>query len=206
MTYGLQREKSATATAMRMSDVVFGFLWQAIFTSDNVNAFSVVGALLVMSSILIVVYNKASRESMEPQNQGGEKEENLVVVPSSHDIEEGTTASCSNDTDNMCRMYAITKADDRNIEDTSINDETDTDESNISMDGLRSVSTAEDISIQLQKVLSKKWRLKSLEYEAAEESEDESRSSHHVENFLMKLKSFSRQKMHEYCALKDDYE
>ncbi|KAJ1406764.1 hypothetical protein B484DRAFT_436638 [Ochromonadaceae sp. CCMP2298] len=30
MTIGMQREKSATATAMRMSDVLFGFLWQSL--------------------------------------------------------------------------------------------------------------------------------------------------------------------------------
>lgn len=58
MTYGMQREKSATATAMRMSDVLFGFIWQALYTSDNVSALSLVGAALVSGSILIIVVFK----------------------------------------------------------------------------------------------------------------------------------------------------
>jgi drug/metabolite transporter (DMT)-like permease len=34
MTMGMQREKSAAATGMRMSDVVFGYVWQVLFTAD----------------------------------------------------------------------------------------------------------------------------------------------------------------------------
>ena len=58
MTLGMQREKSAAATAMRMSDVVFGFVWQSLFTQDPVSILSVTGAVLVASSILIVVVFK----------------------------------------------------------------------------------------------------------------------------------------------------
>eukprot|EP01034_Spumella_vulgaris_P028615 gene28615-35501_t len=58
MTVGMQREKSALATGMRMSDVVFGFLWQALFTTDEVSMLSVVGAVLVSSSIVILVVCK----------------------------------------------------------------------------------------------------------------------------------------------------
>lgn len=58
MTIGMQREKSATATAMRMSDVVFGFIWQNLFTRDAVSLLSLVGAMLVASSILIIVVFK----------------------------------------------------------------------------------------------------------------------------------------------------
>jgi len=58
MTIGMQREKSALAGAMRMSDIVFSFLWQALFTNDTVNGFSVLGALLIMASILMVVLTK----------------------------------------------------------------------------------------------------------------------------------------------------
>jgi hypothetical protein len=58
MTIGMQREKSATATAMRMSDVLFGFIWQALFTSDTVSALSLLGAGLVSLSIVLVVLFK----------------------------------------------------------------------------------------------------------------------------------------------------
>lgn len=60
MTVGMQKEKSATATGMRMSDVFFGFLWQISFTNDNVlNPLSVFGACLVVSSIFVLVFNKS---------------------------------------------------------------------------------------------------------------------------------------------------
>lgn len=60
MTLGMQREKSATATAMRMSDVVFGFIWQMLFTPDPISYLSVLGALLVTGSIMVVVIFKPS--------------------------------------------------------------------------------------------------------------------------------------------------
>lgn len=60
MTIGMQREKSSLATGMRMSDVVFGFIWQACFTSDAVSVLSVTGALLVTSSIIIMAAFKQS--------------------------------------------------------------------------------------------------------------------------------------------------
>ncbi len=43
MTFGMQREKSASATAMRMSDVVFGFMWQVLFTEDSFSILSAFG-------------------------------------------------------------------------------------------------------------------------------------------------------------------
>ena len=60
MTLGMQREKSATATAMRMSDVIFGFIWQILFTQDPISYLSVLGALLVTGSIMVVVVFKQS--------------------------------------------------------------------------------------------------------------------------------------------------
>ena len=59
MTVGMQREKSALATGMRMSDVLFGFIWQFLFTSEAVSGLSVAGALLVVASVLILVGSKA---------------------------------------------------------------------------------------------------------------------------------------------------
>jgi drug/metabolite transporter (DMT)-like permease len=66
MTIGMQREKSAAATAMRMSDVLFGYTWQAIFTADVISALSVFGATLVTGSILLVVMFK-QKESVAQQ-------------------------------------------------------------------------------------------------------------------------------------------
>lgn len=60
MTLGMQREKSATATAMRMSDVVFGFIWQILFTQDPISVLSIMGAILVTGSIMVVVVFKQS--------------------------------------------------------------------------------------------------------------------------------------------------
>ena len=46
---------------MRMSDVVFGFIWQVLFTHDNVVSFySIFGALLVISSIFVLILSKES--------------------------------------------------------------------------------------------------------------------------------------------------
>ena len=61
MTVGMQREKSAAASAMRMSDVIFGFLWQVLFTKDSVDMLSISGALLISSSILVVVIFKQDK-------------------------------------------------------------------------------------------------------------------------------------------------
>ena len=63
MTVGMQREKSASATAMRMSDVVFGYLWQVLFTHDAVSLLSIIGAFIITASILIIVIFKAKPES-----------------------------------------------------------------------------------------------------------------------------------------------
>lgn len=58
MTFGMQKEKSAAASAMRMSDIVFGYIWQVIFTKDPVDHLSIIGAVLVMSSIILIVLSK----------------------------------------------------------------------------------------------------------------------------------------------------
>ena len=55
----MQREKSASASAMRTSDVVFGFIWQAFFTSDDVQLLSVLGAGMVMAGVCIIVIFKS---------------------------------------------------------------------------------------------------------------------------------------------------
>ena len=51
MTIGMQNEKSAVASTMRMSDIVFSFIWQASFTSDKINPLSCLGAFTICVSI-----------------------------------------------------------------------------------------------------------------------------------------------------------
>ena len=58
MTLGMQREKSASATMMRLSDVVFGFVWTYFFTMDAVAPMSALGAFLVTGAVGIVVAGK----------------------------------------------------------------------------------------------------------------------------------------------------
>lgn len=63
MTMGMQREKSAAATGMRMSDVACGYLWQVLFTSDSLSLLSLGGAVLVTCSIFIILYYKDNATS-----------------------------------------------------------------------------------------------------------------------------------------------
>lgn len=67
MTIGMQNEKSSRATVMRMSDIVCGFLWQSLFTSDAVNKYSLTGAVLISIGVLTVVFfkNNASNDEDE---------------------------------------------------------------------------------------------------------------------------------------------
>lgn len=58
MTIGMQREKSASATAMRMVDVVFGYCWQVAFTADKLSVLSMVGTVLISVSVIMIVLNK----------------------------------------------------------------------------------------------------------------------------------------------------
>lgn len=58
----MQREKSASASAMRTSDVVFAFIWQVLFTSDPVTLLSVSGAVLVMVGVMIIVVFKSKSD------------------------------------------------------------------------------------------------------------------------------------------------
>lgn len=74
---GMQREKSASASAMRTSDVFFAFIWQVLFTSDPVTALSVSGAVLVMVGVMIIVVfrSKSSRDNSSEQKADSEVDE-----------------------------------------------------------------------------------------------------------------------------------
>jgi hypothetical protein len=82
MTVGMQKEKSATATGMRMSDVFFGFIWQVLFTNDKVlNMVSMLGACMVVSSIFLLVFNKSS-SPLPPTLGTGEADMEMATTSS----------------------------------------------------------------------------------------------------------------------------
>lgn len=86
MTLGMQREKSAAASAMRMSDVVFGFIWQVLFTADDLNLLSLFGAIIVASSILVIVIFKANNspsaatDKIKPMTAASSRSQGYEVV------------------------------------------------------------------------------------------------------------------------------
>ena len=68
MTVGMQVEKSGPASAMRMWDVVFAYIWQAIALPDDaINPLSIFGASLVMLSMVVIIFQKASKASNSAQ-------------------------------------------------------------------------------------------------------------------------------------------
>eukprot|EP01036_Dinobryon_divergens_P030483 gene30483-39732_t len=62
MTVGMQREKSANATVVRMSEVLFGFMWQVLLTNDRINLLSVLGSVLITAGVMIIVVFKQSED------------------------------------------------------------------------------------------------------------------------------------------------
>lgn len=69
MTVGMRGTPSAAGSAMRLSDVIFSFLWQLVFTpGDAVQPLSLAGGSLICASILLVVI-----EVRGQQQQGEEK-------------------------------------------------------------------------------------------------------------------------------------
>lgn len=63
MTVGMQRERSAIATIMRMSDVIFSFLWQVIITHEHLNPLSIVGSSIIFFAIAYIVCTKKNTNS-----------------------------------------------------------------------------------------------------------------------------------------------
>ena len=57
MTIGMQHEKSARATLMRMSDVIGAFTWQILFTHDKVNRYSASGMSYHCCYLIVVSYS-----------------------------------------------------------------------------------------------------------------------------------------------------
>jgi drug/metabolite transporter (DMT)-like permease len=87
MTMGMQREKSAAATGMRMSDVAFGYLWQVLFTADALSLLSLGGAVLVTCSIFIIILCKEEAPAAPGATSDGagvSKEVELAQLHSTH--------------------------------------------------------------------------------------------------------------------------
>jgi hypothetical protein len=64
MTVGMQRESSARATSMRMSDVLFGYIFQFFLTkNDKLTVTSLFGAIFITSSIIIIMYFKPQKSN-----------------------------------------------------------------------------------------------------------------------------------------------
>ncbi|GMI30901.1 hypothetical protein TeGR_g2934 [Tetraparma gracilis] len=58
MTIGMQREKSALASVMRMSDILASFVFQITLTDEKANAITLGGAALIVVGVLIVLRGK----------------------------------------------------------------------------------------------------------------------------------------------------
>lgn len=58
LTMALQIEEAGPVAIARSADIVFAFLWQLVFFSEIPNTYSVFGAILVVSSIILVGLRK----------------------------------------------------------------------------------------------------------------------------------------------------
>ena len=60
MTVGMQKREERHSHRHENERRFFGFMWQVLFTSENVlNPLSVFGACLVVSSIFVLVFSKS---------------------------------------------------------------------------------------------------------------------------------------------------
>ena len=93
MTIGMQREKSATASAMRLSEIIFSFIFQCLFTNDTIDMLSLFGAMLVASSVLIVIWGKS--RSVYGSVSGSGKATGTTALPLHSSDKEGEYGSGS---------------------------------------------------------------------------------------------------------------
>lgn len=74
LTLALQMEQAGPVALARSSDIVFAFIWQVLFFSEIPNAYSVAGAILVLSSVVLTGLRKwvlALPENAELRNKLG---------------------------------------------------------------------------------------------------------------------------------------
>ncbi|XP_017771121.1 PREDICTED: solute carrier family 35 member G1 [Nicrophorus vespilloides] len=58
LTLALQLEQAGPVAIARSSDIVFAFIWQVLFFKEVPNSYSIIGAILVMSSVLLIGLRK----------------------------------------------------------------------------------------------------------------------------------------------------
>ncbi|XP_055382917.1 solute carrier family 35 member G1 [Condylostylus longicornis] len=58
LTLSLQIEQAGPVAIARCADIVFAFIWQVLFFDEKPNSYSVVGALLVVSSVALTAVKK----------------------------------------------------------------------------------------------------------------------------------------------------
>lgn len=63
MSKGFQIENAGPAATMRNLDIVLAFIFQTTILNQPINAFSIVGAILVTVCALAVAYSKAKKPS-----------------------------------------------------------------------------------------------------------------------------------------------
>ena len=73
-----------------MSDIVFGYLWEYLFTSDEIYNSSVFGTICIMGSVMVVVWGKKKREEQEKSEKemvGAREGEHLEMKDVAVDID-----------------------------------------------------------------------------------------------------------------------
>lgn len=58
LTLALQLEQAGPVAIARSSDIIFAFIWQVLFFNESPNRYSVTGAILVLSSVLLTGFRK----------------------------------------------------------------------------------------------------------------------------------------------------
>ena len=108
MTIGMQREKSATASAMRMSEIIFSFIFQCLFTNDSIDILSLFGAMLVASSVLIVMWGKSRSGSASGPGSGYVTGTTaLPLYSSGKEVEDGSGKEGLKDEDGGVRYDSV---------------------------------------------------------------------------------------------------
>lgn len=71
LTMSLQMEQAGPVAVARCADIVFAFIWQTIFFEETPKGYSLLGALLVVSSVVLIAFKKWAlslpRESLARQ-------------------------------------------------------------------------------------------------------------------------------------------
>lgn len=58
LTLALQLEHAGPVAIARTSDIVFAFIWQILFFKEIPNVYSIIGAILVISSVVVTALRK----------------------------------------------------------------------------------------------------------------------------------------------------